>query len=103
MEKTYMDSGLSTEQIVGLVKDTIYEMASRLDLKDIVRCVKAKHPEIAEEQWGIIAYDNDDIPDIRDREVLDGLMKDMNFYDILSNAYSVEEDDSGDEPEKLEE
>lgn len=102
MEKTYMDSGLSTEQIVGLVMDTVYEMASRLDLKDIVRCVKAKHPEITEEQWGMIAYNNDDIPDIRDREVLDGLMKDMNVYDILSNAYSVEED-SGDEPEKLEE
>lgn len=103
MEKTYMDSGLSTEQIVGLVKDTVYEMASRLDLKDIVQCVRARHPEITEEQWGIIAYDNDDIPDIRDREVLDGLMKDMNFDDIMSNAYSVEEDDSGDEPEKLEE
>ena len=103
MEKTYMDSGLSTEQIVGLVKDTVYEMASRLDLQDIVRCVKAKHPEITEEQWGIIAYGNDDIPDIRDREVLDQLIGDMNIDYILSNAYAIEEGNSGDEPEKLEE
>lgn len=102
--KTYMDCGLNNEEVVEIMTDVVREIASRIDLKDVARCVKEKHPAVTEEQWDLIMYDNQDIPDIRDKDVLDGFLEEMNFKELMMNSIQLTlGDDSGDEPEKLEE
>lgn len=104
MEKTWLDCGVETEELVEIFTDVVREIASRIDLQDVVRCVKYKHPAVTEEQWNIIMEDNQDIPDIRDMDVLDKYLEEIDFKGrILSSIKAAIGDDSGNEPEKLEE
>jgi hypothetical protein len=104
MEKTYNDCGLGAEEVVEIMTDVVREIASRIDLKDVAVKVKEKHPTVNEEQWDKLMTDNQDIPDIRDMNVLNGFLEEMNFKELLMNSIQLTlEDNSGDEPEKLEE
>ena len=104
MEKTYMDCGLNNEEVVEIMTDVVREIASRIDLKDVAAKVKEKYPAVSEEQWNKLMTDNRDIPDIRDMDVLNGLLEETNFKELLMNSIQLAVgDDSGDEPEKLEE
>lgn len=98
--KTYMDTGIATEEVVEIVLDTIREIASRLDMEDIVRCVKEKHPTVTEEQWDLFARDDKDVPDIRDMDVLNGLLEEMGFKEAIQKA--VELASTSDQDEKTE-
>ena len=102
--KTYMDCGLNNEEVLEIMTDVVREIASRIDLKDVAAKVKEKHPAVSEEQWNKLMTDNKDIPDIRDTDVLNGFLEEMNFRELLMNSIQLAiGDDSGDEPEKLEE
>jgi len=102
--KTYMDCGLNNEEVLEIMIDVAREIASRIDLKDVAAKVKEKYPAVSEEQWNKLMTDNQDIPDIRDTDVLNGFLEEMNFRELLMNSIQLATgDDSGDEPEKLEE
>lgn len=104
MEKTYMDCGLNNEEVVEIMTDVVREIASRIDLKDVAAKVKLKHPAVTEEQWDKLMTDNQGIPDIRDMDVLNGFLEEMDFKELLMNSMQLAiGDDSCDEPEKLEE
>ena len=83
MEKTWVDCGVETEELVEIFTDVVREIASRIDLQDVARCVKYKHPAVTEEQWNIIMKDNQDIPDIRDMDVLDKYLEEMDFKGMI--------------------
>lgn len=102
--KTYMDCGLNNEEVAEIMTDVVREIASRIDLKDVARCVKEKHPAVTEEQWDLIMYDNHDIPDIRDTDVLNGFLEEFNFKQSIRAAIELgTESDQDEEPAKIEE
>ena len=104
MEKTYMNAGVANEEVAEIMTDVVREIASRIDLKDVARCVKEKHPAVTEEQWDLIMYDNQDIPDIRDMDVLNGFLEEFNFKQAIQAAIELgTESDQDKESEKLEE
>lgn len=103
MEKTFNDCGLSVEEIAEIMTDMIREIASRLDLRDVMTKVKEKYPAVTEEQWDKLLSEYRDIPDIRDMDVLNGFLEEMNIKELLTNLYQQTlEDETDDEPENEE-
>lgn len=96
MEKTFMDCGVSTEELTSIALDLAYEMLSSIDIDECLRKVKENHPAVTGEQWDILI--SDDIPDFKDRTAFDQLLEEMHATEALERLFAPQEDEPDEEP-----
>ena len=102
--KTYMNCGLTGEQIADIATELFdeffKEIVNNVDLKLIVKRVRDKHPEVGEESWKALEFDNQSISEaitaIKEEE-FDKIFKQNR--DSLVAAYTVQDDEDETEEE----
>ena len=101
--KTYMDCGLTGEQIADIVSYTldvlVREFVAKIDISDVVRKTREKYPEVDEKAWDAIGFG------AIDQAALNELMNGEDFKTLMDQiklplvmAYTVEDDE--DKPEE---
>ena len=95
--KTYMNSGLTGEQIADITTELydefFKEFVDNVDVKSIVKRVRDKHPEVGEESWKALEFDDQSISEtfasIKELE-FDEIFKQNR--DSLVAAFTVQDD-----------
>ena len=96
--RTWLDTGLSTEQLVAVTKELIYQLFNGIDIKGAVLRTKKKFPDIQEDQWNKILNYEDSYPDMSKPDWVEEMDNELGLTALLTSVFTPGDGDLKPEP-----
>ena len=91
--KTYMDCGLTGEQLADILCDFIKEILAYIDIERVWQHVLEKHPEITDDVKEKLEWNDDVFSNEAFDKMKDALDRNSEFWNKLAADFAVQEDE----------